>query len=125
MYEVETLNLLSENDKGSTYTVTERSTSEYLLVYRKSGAEFGNHWHEGNSPSKNPEVLLFVGGSMTMWISEPDGGNEECVELNAPLKLKVFPGYLHRFKATSDCSFLEFNSLDEHIADTFYPEKQA
>lgn len=27
---------------------------------------------------------------------------------------------MHRFKALEDCQFLEFNSLDEHVADTFY-----
>lgn len=122
MYEIENLHLLSTTDKGSTYTVSERPTSEFLFATRKAGATFGNHWHRGDSETKNPEILLFISGEMTMWISEPNGSNEKRVDLQAPLKLKIYPNYLHRFEAVSDCIFLEFNSLDEHVADTYYPE---
>lgn len=121
MYVIESLNLLSENEKGSTYTIEERPTSDYLFASRKAGAEFGNHWHEGKSDTKNPEILFFLSGHMKMWISDTDGTNEEEVDLVAPLKLKIYPLALHRFKAETDCMFLELNSLEDHVADTFYP----
>lgn len=124
MYQIENLNLLSENDKGITYTFDERPTSGFLLASRKAGALFGNHWHKGDSETKNPEILLFISGEMTMWISETDGSNEKKVDLQAPLKLKIYPDALHRFEAVTDCTFLEFNSLEEHVADTYYPEKK-
>lgn len=57
-----------------------------------------------------------------MWISDINGNNEERVELEAPLKLKMYPLVLHRFEALTDVVFLEFNSLDEHEADTKYPD---
>lgn len=85
---------------------------------------FGNHWHKGVSSTKNPEVLLFISGRMTMWVSDVDGGNKEEVDLRAPLKLKIYPHVLHSFKAETDCVFLEFNSLDEHVADTYYPTQE-
>lgn len=121
MYEIESFHLLSENEKGSTYTIEERPTSDYLFASRKADATFGNHWHEGKSKTKNPEVLFLMSGKMKMWISDTDGSNEKEVDLEAPLKLKIYPLALHRFKAETDCMFLEMNSLDDHVADTLYP----
>lgn len=123
MYEIFELNHLSTNENGSTFTVEERSTSKFLLAYRSAGAEFGNHWHTGTCPAKNPEILLFVSGKMTLWISDIHHKEEKKVDLQAPLKLAIYPNTLHRFKAETDCAFLEFNSLDEHISDTCYPDQ--
>lgn len=61
---------------------------------------------------------------MTMWVSDVDGGQKEEVDLHAPLKLKIYPNVLHSFRAETECVFLEFNSLDEHVADTYYPTQE-
>lgn len=121
-YVIEPLNKFSENEKGSTFTFEDRPTSSFLFATRKQGAQFGNHWHEGVSSTKDPELLLFISGEMEMWVSDTNGQNEERVNLKAPLKLKIYPHVLHRFEAVTDCIFLEFNSLDEHVADTKYPQ---
>lgn len=121
MYEIEKIVPFSENANGTTAQWTIPPTSGCLYVTRVKGAQFGGHYHEGKSTSKNPETLFFIRGNMRMWISKPDGTQEEEVALNAPLVLRIFPGNLHRFEALEECAFLEFNTLDEHIADTKYP----
>lgn len=120
LIEIKAIEHLSTNEKGSTHQLMEIKHPGMLLASRKAGAEFGNHWHQGKSPSKNPEKLLLLSGRMKVWLKHLDSGQEEEHTLESQHVVYIFPRVLHRFKALEDCQFLEFNSLEAHVADTFY-----
>lgn len=122
-FKVEDLSLLGEDERGSTYELMTRPTGGFLFASRKKGAVSGNHWHEGKSASKNPEILFLISGEMKVDIKDLESGEEGVFEISGPVKVSVYPRALHTFTSLSDCSFLEFNSLAEHKADAHYPEK--
>lgn len=118
---VKSINLLSENDQASTYTFNNEADKEYILAYRKAGSVSGNHYHSGSSEGKNPERLLLVSGKAKLKWRKVDDKEWQSSEISAPCMLEIFPNTVHTLTAISDISFLEFNSLEDHKQDTFYP----
>ncbi len=113
---------LSENERGSTYELAGSRAEGYLLAYRRKGSVSGNHWHEGKVGGKDPERLLLLQGKIALYAKDLESGEEYEQQVTAPSEILIYPMLLHTLTALSDCSFLEFNSLDEHKADTVYPE---
>jgi hypothetical protein len=113
---------LSTNERGSTYQIFTRATEGFMLAFRKAGSVSGNHWHEGNSRGKNPEILLLVNGEAEIYARDLETAEELAEKLKAPALVEIDAGVLHKLNAITDCSFLEFNSLEEHKQDTLYPD---
>ncbi len=111
----------AEDDRGRTYEFDAAASDAYLLAFRKKGSVSGNHWHEGKSKGKNPETLLLVSGTVELHTQDLKGQNAQTLVINAPAKIQIPAFIFHRLTAISDCCFLEFNSLEEHKADTKYP----
>lgn len=119
LFEFEPLPEIGKNDAGITWRSPIPRMGEGILAMRKKGAIFGGHYHLGKSDTKNPEILLLVSGSMIGTFFKLDSPNEkEVVEFSQVGLLKVPPQVVHSFEALSDVYFLEFNSLEEHAADT-------
>lgn len=119
---IEKLTPFASNEKGMTIEQMERSTIKYLIGYRSKGAQFGNHYHEGKSGSKNPEILWLLQGC---WSLEYKALNEKSftkVQVVAPSRVEIYPNIIHKIEALEDSVFIEFNSLKEHNQDTKYPE---
>jgi hypothetical protein len=121
--EIQELDLIGENNKGATYGFETYARTGFIWAERKAGTVSGNHFHKGISDTKNPEVLLLTQGE-----AEIDGRLESGEEVfrqvvKAPVIVKVYPNVIHTVSAITDIQFLEFNSLAEHKADTFYPEQ--
>ncbi len=119
--EIKPINLLSENNNGATYTLAGGATEGYLLAFRKQGSVSGNHWHEGKSKGKNPERIILVRGSFSLYVKDLDTEKTSTQVIKAPLEILIYPRLLHTLTALEDCAFLECNSVEEHKADTFYP----
>lgn len=119
---IKPINLLSENKNGATHTLAGGAVEGYLLAFRKQGSVSGNHWHEGKSKGKNPERIILVNGSFSLFVKDLDTKEESTQVIKAPLEILIYPRLLHTLTAVEDCAFLEFNSVEEHKADTFYPE---
>lgn len=83
LIEIKPIKHLSTNEKGSTHELEAINHPGMLLASRKAGAEFGKHWHKGNSPSKNPEKLLLLSGRMKVWLKHLDSGQEQEHVLNS------------------------------------------
>ena len=121
MYELQEISHLSSNENGSTYALDAIKSEGYLLASRKAGSISGNHWHEGKSAAKNPESLLLISGSVKLNFKQIKTGESKARSVKAPQVIKIYPQVLHTLEAQTDIVFLEFNSLDEHKADTHYP----
>ncbi len=120
--EIQELDLIGKNDNGATYGFETYARAGFIWAERKAGTVSGNHFHKGISDTKNPEVLLLTQGK-----AEVDGRLESGEEVfrevvKAPVIVKVYPNVIHTVSAITDIQFLEFNSLEEHKADTFYPD---
>ncbi len=109
------------DERGESYEFFTRPRKGFLLSYRNKGSVSGNHWHEGKSGAKNPEILLLTSGEIKLYAKDLDTGDEQIQNLKAPAVIEICPRLLHTLTAVSDCAFLEFNSLEEHKADTNYP----
>lgn len=117
------LNLLSENAGNSTWNYESRSPSKgRILAFRQMGSQSGNHWHEGKSPAKNPEELLLISGEALLeWSDAPGQDYAHQLKANGPCLIYIYPFTKHRLTALTDIVFLEANAIEEHRADTQYP----
>lgn len=112
---------LGKDQRGATYELSTRSTEGFLLAYRKAGSISGNHWHEGTSANKDPEILLLTSGKIEIYAKDLETNEEQTLTLEAPQKIEIGAKVLHTVTAITDCSFLEFNSLEDHKKDVNYP----
>ena len=119
-YNIIDLQLLGTDERGSSYELKIRQTDGFLLANRKKGSVSGNHWHEGKSKSKNPEILLLISGKMLLEIKDLETNEVYKETLNGPVQVEIYPMALHTLTALEDCIFLECNSLEEHKRDTKY-----
>ena len=73
---------------------------------RRAGCDFGGHVHNGEDPSKNPELLLLVSGEMEVKFLGLDG-ETEVVTVKAWDCLTIEPGVKHWMKALTDVTIVE------------------
>lgn len=110
----------SKDERGTVAEYYHERTGQHLIVFSKAGAVRGRHYHKGISLSKNPEILILLSGTCTLNWREVNSADMISETLTAPAKIEVPPYVWHELIAVTDCSFLEMNSLSEHIADVFY-----
>jgi oxalate decarboxylase/phosphoglucose isomerase-like protein (cupin superfamily) len=120
--EIEALKPFGENESGQTHELENRAASRFMMAYRKSGSINGNHWHTGSEKKKNPEVLYVLTGKGKLLLKHIETAETEERTFEAPCEIKIYPKVLHTVQVIEDMCFLEMNSLDEHIGDTYYPE---
>ncbi len=93
-------------------------TGDFMLCYRNAGSSSGQHYHEGISANKNPEIMyLFSGTAAIHWC--PLGGSEIIVtEVSAPARVEVPINIWHQLIAVTDCCFIELNSMEDVQKDS-------
>jgi hypothetical protein len=119
---VKKLSEIGQNENGSTFGLATRPAEGFIVAQRKKGSKSGGHYHKGNSDTKNPEILILTSGSAKVYGSDRKTGETFHHEVDAPVELNIYPNVIHTVEAVTDISFIEFNSLDEHKADTFYED---
>ncbi len=119
--QIERLKPFANDKRGRTYELPGGVADGHLLAFRKAGSVSGNHWHEGRSKGKDPEILLLVSGEIELMARDLKTNEELKVAVEAPARITIHPNVLHTLTANTDCCFLEFNSLEEHKADVKYP----
>ena len=100
------------------YFGTER-TGEFLLVYRNAGSVSGQHYHKGISKGKNPEDMLLVQGTASLYWKDLITKEEQKVVLVAPTRVLINAFVWHELTAITDIVFVELNSLVEGSEDTY------
>ncbi|PTM05883.1 MAG: hypothetical protein DA405_02180 [Bacteroidetes bacterium] len=121
MYELVALKELSSNESGSTHEFAAIQSEGYLLARRKAGTLSGNHYHKGESLAKNPESLVLVQGRVKLSVKSLETGDNEERVIDSPIIIRIKPKVIHTLEALTDIIFIEFNSLEEHKSDTYYP----
>ena len=112
----------SKDDRGTVAEYYHDRTGQHLIVFSKIGSVRGRHYHKGLSLGKNPEIIILLSGTCTFNWREANSQQVVSETVYGPARVEVPPFVWHELIAVTDCSFLELNSLSEHIADTFYEE---
>lgn len=113
------LDLVSDQKRGYTYEYFHERYGRHLICFRKAGSISGQHYHKGISLTKNPEILILASGTASLRWKPVQEAEMKETQIEAPAKIEIYPYIWHELIAITDCTFLELNSLSEHIADTF------
>ena len=116
------------DERGRVYRwCTGLQGKEISIFQRQEGVSFGNHYHRGSDPSRNPERFLLLQGMASFWAF--NGLTNERVQnvvVEEFTEILVDKGILHGLKAMSDILFIEHrsttfdqNSQDMYLADTY------
>jgi dTDP-4-dehydrorhamnose 3,5-epimerase-like enzyme len=117
---ITSLKKIAEDERGFVSEYYHERVGDHLIVFSKKGAIRGNHYHQGKSDTKNPEILYLLSGTTTLNWKERNETEIKSMEISGPSRIEI-PAYTwHQLIAISDCSFLELNSISEHGADTFF-----
>lgn len=114
------ISLRGNDDRGYTAEYLHERSGQQLLLYRKAGSVSGRHYHKGLSATKDPEIFIVVHGTCTINWKHINDGVIETIKVTGPARLDIPPFIWHEVIAETDCTFLELNSVEEHVADTFY-----
>lgn len=116
---IEPIKPSGEDDRGYTAEYQQREGTQ-LLLFRKAGSVSGRHYHKGLSATKNPEIFIVVSGTCTVNWRNLEEDSLHTARISGPSRLEIPPFTWHEVIAETDCTFLELNSIQEHVADTFY-----
>ena len=118
MVSVTPLALIGKDERGANYIWESQRTGDFIMCLRKAGSSSGQHYHEGKSDYKNPEILYVLSGSAELhWC--PLGEKEiRLVTIEAPARVEVAINVWHQLIAVTDCTFIELNSLEDVQRDS-------
>jgi len=118
MVTVTPLELLGQDERGANYIWSSDRTGDFMMCFRKAGSSSGQHYHEGKSAYKNPEILFVMTGQAELhWC--PLGEKEiRVTPITAPAKVVVAINIWHQLVAVTDCALIEMNSIADVQQDS-------
>ena len=93
----------AQNDKGTTLEWrTDHGAGSQITIYRRHRQQdFGGHFHQGDDPSKNPEILFLLAGRLRLTVENTAGDREEfTIEENQQVVIEA--GIAHWLQALTD-----------------------
>ncbi|RAJ06818.1 hypothetical protein LX64_01945 [Chitinophaga skermanii] len=118
MIKIAPLIVQGQDERGSNYNWDCNRTGNFILCYRNAGSTSGQHYHEGKSDNKNPEIMYLLSGTAKMHYCALSSTNIETIEFSAPARIEIPILIWHELEAVTDCSFIELNSLDDVKVDS-------
>ncbi|NIG54325.1 hypothetical protein [Chitinophaga sp. Cy-1792] len=118
MIYVTPISLQGEDERGSNYMWNCQRTGDFMLCYRNAGSSSGQHYHEGHSDNKNPEVMYLFSGKAEIHWCPLDGNEIVTTEITAPCRVEIPVLIWHQLIAVTDCCFIELNSMDDVRKDS-------
>jgi hypothetical protein len=101
------LDLILEGERGNNYGLRTRARSDYLIIERKAGSVNGSHYHLGQIPEKNPEVIVILSGRAQVSWRNPGEKETRSRVIERPSKIEIRPMVWHQITALTDIVFLE------------------
>ncbi|MCW3466808.1 hypothetical protein [Chitinophaga nivalis] len=118
MITVTPIQLVGEDDRGSNYMWECTRSGDFMLCYRHAGSSSGQHYHEGKSPNKDPEIMFLFSGKAAIHWCPLDGKEIITTEVTAPARVEVPVNVWHQLIAITDCCFIELNSTADVQRDS-------
>ncbi|TNE82342.1 MAG: hypothetical protein EP332_00255 [Bacteroidetes bacterium] len=123
MIKVESITFAGQDERGVTAEIDSLNRGgKYILAYRKAGSLSGNHYHQGISAMKDPEVVFLLQGKVNIRyarVADGNKGEEQSIQAEAPARIEVAKNTWHLMEFLSDACFFELNSFAEGDKDTF------
>ncbi len=115
-----------KDHRGMTYEWCKgRPGRQVTFCERNGGTVSGRHFHTGSDPSKRPEIMLHLHGTMKVRFCDGLALEEQVV---VPFsEILVSPGIMHSYYADSEILFCEYRmtEYDREKPDTYFVEKFA
>lgn len=112
------LPLLGADDRGTNHLWQSNRRGDFMLVFRKAGSSSGQHYHEGKSAYKNPEIMFLVSGTIELhWCGLAERQIQQTT-IQAPARIEIPIKVWHEVRAVTDCHLLELNSLTDVEQDS-------
>ena len=112
---------LITDSKGTVIEWCKNFPGKQVTIYhRKAGTVFGEHFHKGEDPSKNPERFFLIKGELRITATNKKGEKfGDIVTENTEIIIE--PYILHKMEAITDVSFIEYRStiFNPQLSDTF------
>ena len=119
---ITSLEQANPNDtRGPIYEWCKGLPGRQLTIYeRKKGLSLGNHYHKGEDPSKNPEILFLAKGEFRLVAYDKQGQRFEA-DVQEGNEIKIYPNVLHSLETLTDIILLEYRStvFDRAKPDTY------
>jgi hypothetical protein len=115
---ISALELLGSDDRGANYNWDCNRVGTFMMCTRKAGSTSGQHYHEGKSSNKNPEVLFLLSGQANIHFCGLAEKTIQTVLISAPARVEVPILIWHELEAVTDCIFMEMNSLQDVQQDS-------
>lgn len=116
---ITTLALSRNDERGYTAEYEHKHAGKELILFRRAGTVSGRHYHKGISHAKDPETLILLNGTCTLNWKHIDDAELQTQVIEGPAQLTIPRLTWHEVVAETDCLFVECNSIEEHVADTF------
>lgn len=100
-----------------------KNGKQVTVLERKKGAIFGQHYHKGEDPSKDPEIFFLAHGRVRI-LFERSGEKSEEYFFDAGTIISIDPYIYHELEALEDCVFVEYRKtiFDPACPDTYRRE---
>jgi len=116
-----------EDTRGAVYEWCRGLSGQQVSIYNRGKDKlFGDHFHKGDDPSKNPERFFLARGRVRVQAWNP-AGEELDIEVDEGSEILIDPGVLHRFTPLEDVIFLEYRCtvFDRERPDSYPAEYYA
>ncbi|MFH1590910.1 MAG: hypothetical protein ABIC95_03195 [archaeon] len=98
-----------DDDRGPVYELYQGIPGQQLSVLvRKEGVVFGDHFHRGKDPSKDPEYFYFVSGTAVLSAFDRKTKTRMTAKIGPHTLVEIDPFIFHRFEAETDVVFIEY-----------------
>ena len=114
-----------DDPRGPVYEWCKGVAGQQVSIYhRPGGTPFGNHFHKGDDPAKNPERFFLVKGRVHLRATNPEG-QELDVNVDEGSEIIIQPGVLYFFTPLTDIIFLEYRTtvFNRERPDSYPPEE--
>jgi dTDP-4-dehydrorhamnose 3,5-epimerase-like enzyme len=106
--------------RGETVELFQGRLGKQVTLYRRvKGAKFGNHFHKGDDPSKNPEIFYLISGEVVLSAENGKTHQTEQFTVTAGHQILIDPGVYHEFEALCDVVFIEYRAT---VFDPAHPD---
>jgi hypothetical protein len=115
------------NTKGSVFEWKDFPVARLVqltTIERKKGQLFGNHFHKGEDPSKNPEMFFLASGSLELRVKNKFTREASKTILHAGMGVVIKPHILHAFHPLTNIVGIEprVSYFDKNHADCYSAE---
>ena len=112
MVSISSLKTIGNDNRGATFSFENDRTGEFIVIQRRKDSISGCEYHTGIHPSKSPEKLVILSGTVLLeWV---DLNSDEFgeAEIIAPAAISIPAMVWHRIITLEDAIILEQNGLD-------------